>query len=947
MPLLAKKFTIPMLQDLLYDEFESNSSPGKEILRENGIVIQFLKAYLKIAGKEYLGILFKDIVHQICVTERKISYEIDPNKVDAGEIATNIEAFTSRLNYIIQVMTDPAMIDAMPLGIRVLCQITARLSRQFRPSHEKIYVGSLLLLRYINPALFTPEGCGLLPAGKSPPPVSRRNLILITKVLQNISNGVSFSKKEAFMSTLCLDGWKDQIYDYFDRLVNFTFDPDSLSDDRVKIEASSLHVIHSVVFDLRAELSDMIRQVEGEEGLKDFNQLLERLGSYTSRESFSYLEAAHQALIKTYLDTKQSEAYYIGYANVDNQGKGIILIGSYRVVTMNLSCKPLEELHHLSLQEISSASPQQVQLKYSTGASISLKFDDNTADSVISCIIRAYEHHFAGIHKNFRFQLKVSPAERLEHFSLLSESYESDSQKQPCSGLVSTYRALCNLYAIKPSDALCWDLANLFTGASDINFEKFTDYYEEPLTDVTVNPLCHALGINTQFSQVTIKNMKFTNDANFRGLAEMMKHTSSIKSLTLNAITGMTAGATRMVFGTLQANIGNNLTKLSLPLTQISDSAAAQSLGDYFASRSVSLHELILTGCLQKGCILPVLDGLSNPACVKNLRKFHMGRTKLSDVSHSFCSFLSLCTNLTDLDVSLTDIPLPELVKSMNGKLLKLNRIILHGNKLPKPQNWEGFVEFLSNTQHNIRDVNISGTNIPPATLAEILSIKEGSFAIEASCNNLGKSGALKICEAIPRIKAVDTLGLADNAMTDVGLVAVIEALCNCSAVARIDLSDNFENNNDLIIAKLAVLVQSICPLEAIIVNSTGNHGKFKDLNKFLYAIGNNNNITELHISGHGVGDRGAIALARVLQQNLSLTAVHFDGNNIGELGLRNVADAVPRAKSLREMPMPFADIARIMVGMEPSQARNFSKQLADIERELSSRRFRDNNAGL
>lgn len=94
-----------MLQDLLYDEFESNSSPGKEILRENGIVIQFLKAYLsippffcflrkkndsvffvhnfltypvEIAGKEYLLHVFKDIVEQICVTEKKVSYEIDP-----------------------------------------------------------------------------------------------------------------------------------------------------------------------------------------------------------------------------------------------------------------------------------------------------------------------------------------------------------------------------------------------------------------------------------------------------------------------------------------------------------------------------------------------------------------------------------------------------------------------------------------------------------------------------------------------------------------------------------------------------------------------------------------------------------------------------------------------------------------------------------------------------
>lgn len=48
----AKNFTFPMLQDLLYDEFESNSSPGKEILRENGIVIQFLKAYLRILSTD-------------------------------------------------------------------------------------------------------------------------------------------------------------------------------------------------------------------------------------------------------------------------------------------------------------------------------------------------------------------------------------------------------------------------------------------------------------------------------------------------------------------------------------------------------------------------------------------------------------------------------------------------------------------------------------------------------------------------------------------------------------------------------------------------------------------------------------------------------------------------------------------------------------------------------
>lgn len=62
--------------------------------------------------------------------------------------------------------------------------------------------------------------------------------------------------------------------------------------------------------------------------------------------------------------------------------------------------------------------------------------------------------------------LIVSPEERLEQFTLLAASYAADALEQPCSGLVSTYKALCNFYQIKPSDALCWDLANLFTGTT-------------------------------------------------------------------------------------------------------------------------------------------------------------------------------------------------------------------------------------------------------------------------------------------------------------------------------------------------------------------------------------------------------------------------------------------------------------------------------------------------
>lgn len=55
---------------------------------------------------------------------------------------------------------------------------------------------------------------------------------------------------------------------------------------------------------------------------------------------------------------------------------------------MNLACQPLEEIHHLTLQEISSHSLNKIQLVFSTGAIIGLTFDENSADQVVSCVIR-------------------------------------------------------------------------------------------------------------------------------------------------------------------------------------------------------------------------------------------------------------------------------------------------------------------------------------------------------------------------------------------------------------------------------------------------------------------------------------------------------------------------------------------------------------------------------
>ena len=63
-----------------------------------------------------------------------------------------------------------------------------------------VLLSNLVFLRFVNPAIIVPRSCGLVK--NEPSDASKRQLVLITKVLQNLAAGVEFGKKEAFMTKL-------------------------------------------------------------------------------------------------------------------------------------------------------------------------------------------------------------------------------------------------------------------------------------------------------------------------------------------------------------------------------------------------------------------------------------------------------------------------------------------------------------------------------------------------------------------------------------------------------------------------------------------------------------------------------------------------------------------------------------------------------------------------
>jgi Ras GTPase-activating-like protein IQGAP2/3 len=94
-------------------------------------------------------------------------------------------------------------VDEIPYGIRWICkQIRSLVKRKFQDSTEAqkcSLIGGFFMLRYINPAIVTPQAYMLI--GKEPQAKTKRILTLVAKLLQNLANKPTVTK-EQFMHVL-------------------------------------------------------------------------------------------------------------------------------------------------------------------------------------------------------------------------------------------------------------------------------------------------------------------------------------------------------------------------------------------------------------------------------------------------------------------------------------------------------------------------------------------------------------------------------------------------------------------------------------------------------------------------------------------------------------------------------------------------------------------------
>lgn len=169
------------------------------LFRNNSVPSKMLSYYVKDHGSFYLESILSSFLSGLSRIPVSMSFEINPDKLDKPENAeVHLVLLKKYIGDLMKLLLES--VDAVPIAVRkVAFHIRKCVAIKF-PGAEISAVGGMFFLRFVNPAILSPFEYNLVK--KVPTPEFTKNLIMLAKVLQNMSNGVLFGKKEPHMKVL-------------------------------------------------------------------------------------------------------------------------------------------------------------------------------------------------------------------------------------------------------------------------------------------------------------------------------------------------------------------------------------------------------------------------------------------------------------------------------------------------------------------------------------------------------------------------------------------------------------------------------------------------------------------------------------------------------------------------------------------------------------------------
>lgn len=165
-----------LFKELLCDEI-SNLTRASDLFRRNSTLTRLLFNITQEYGQNYLNKTICPIVKEIVDTE--VYFEVEKR-----ETTEDSAKFIHFFEQTVQLITDS--LEELPEAFKYVCHVISEtVSAKFENAALSA-VGSFLFLRFICPAVISPEQFFKIPVEN---PKTKRSLMQIVKVLQNIANG--------------------------------------------------------------------------------------------------------------------------------------------------------------------------------------------------------------------------------------------------------------------------------------------------------------------------------------------------------------------------------------------------------------------------------------------------------------------------------------------------------------------------------------------------------------------------------------------------------------------------------------------------------------------------------------------------------------------------------------------------------------------------------------
>ncbi|KAF8872759.1 hypothetical protein BD779DRAFT_1679537 [Infundibulicybe gibba] len=186
------------LLKLMIEREVAHTDNEANLFRSNSTCARFLSAFARIHGYNYLRNLIQFLIKTMASMPPGHGYEVDPNKAVGQDVAQNLKNVEVVASSFLEMIA--SSVPALPSMFREISAHISKVVAEVWPNAKFAAMGSFIFLRFISPAVVTPELVDV-EVPKEHALVIRRGLMVIAKIIQSLANNIFFGK-EAFMVVL-------------------------------------------------------------------------------------------------------------------------------------------------------------------------------------------------------------------------------------------------------------------------------------------------------------------------------------------------------------------------------------------------------------------------------------------------------------------------------------------------------------------------------------------------------------------------------------------------------------------------------------------------------------------------------------------------------------------------------------------------------------------------